>query len=77
MKRKYITQGFHNQKMNGKKLFSLLEYVCGYTFDKHLAAEDRAEQARLDEIKAEEERVKRESSWIYRIKAFWKRMFKK
>lgn len=71
---RYITQGFHNQKMNGKKLYSLLEYVCGYTFDKHLAAEDRVEQARLEEIKAEEERIKRESSLIYRIKAFWKRL---
>lgn len=74
---RYITQGFHNQKQDGKKLYSLLEYICDYTFDKHLEAEDRAEQERLDGLKAEEARIKRGSSFIGRIEAFFKKLFKK
>ncbi len=41
---RYITSGFHNQGMEGKKLNALLEYINDYTFEKHLAAEERAEQ---------------------------------
>lgn len=69
---RYITQGFHNQKLDGKKLYSMLEYICEYTFDKHLEAEDRAEQARIEEQRAEESRIKREKSLIGRIEALFR-----
>ena len=53
----------------------MLEYICGYTFDKHLEAEDRAEQARIEEQRAEEARIKREKSLIGRIEALFRNIF--
>lgn len=38
---RYITSGFHDQKVIRRKLTDLFDYIAGYTFDVHLAAEDR------------------------------------
>ncbi len=55
---RYITIGFHDQKIIRRKLQDLLGYIAGYTFEGHLAAEDRKiaiatmmEKARLKEEK--------------------------
>lgn len=74
---RYFTQGFHNQGLDGRKLYSMLEYIASYTFEKHLEAEDRAEQARLDEIRAEEIRNRKENSVFGRIREFFAGIFKK
>jgi hypothetical protein len=39
---RYITSGFHEQKIEKQSLLFILDYISGYTFDKHLAAEERA-----------------------------------
>lgn len=74
---RYITQGFHDQGQEGKKLYFMLNFICSYTFDKHLEAENRAKQARIEEQVAEEAMVQREQSLIARIKEFFKKLFKK
>ncbi|MBQ6026053.1 MAG: hypothetical protein IJL20_10635 [Lachnospiraceae bacterium] len=38
---RYITSGFHEQKIEKHSLLFILDYISGYTFDKHLAAEDK------------------------------------
>ncbi|MBE5905246.1 MAG: hypothetical protein E7277_00430 [Lachnospiraceae bacterium] len=41
-KERYITSGYHNQGMDGRGLYAMLEVIRKYTFAKHLAAEERA-----------------------------------
>lgn len=36
---RYITEGFHNQGLNGKTMVQMLRYIEGYTWEKHLQAE--------------------------------------
>lgn len=36
---RYITEGFHNQGLKGKSLLQMLQYIEGYTWEKHLQGE--------------------------------------
>jgi hypothetical protein len=38
---RYITDGFHNQNVDRKKLIQILNYIEGYSWQKHLANENR------------------------------------
>jgi ssDNA-binding Zn-finger/Zn-ribbon topoisomerase 1 len=38
---RYITEGFHNQNVDRKKLVQILKYIEGYSWQKHLANENR------------------------------------
>lgn len=51
---RYITSGFHNQGVDGKKLYALLEYINGYEFEKHLAARESAAREQMAEEKKAE-----------------------
>ena len=44
---RYITEGFHNQKIENKSFSQLLTYIENYSFEKHLKSERQA--AELDE----------------------------
>lgn len=72
---RYITHGFHEQGVNSKRLFKLMDYIHNYTFDKHLAAEERAEKERLESIRAEEKKQRFENSWIGRLVTFVQGLF--
>lgn len=73
---RYITQGFHNQGLNGKKLYLMLKYISDYTFEKHLAAEERAElEKQAEEIREEVEGRKREGL-LKRIYKFWRSLLR-
>jgi hypothetical protein len=50
---RYITDGFHNQNVDWKKLIQILNYIEGYSWQKHLANENK-------KILAEEEPVTEE-----------------
>jgi hypothetical protein len=50
---RYITDGFHNQNVDRKKLIQILNYIEGYSWQKHLANETK-------KILAEEEPVTEE-----------------
>ena len=58
---RYIASGFHDQKIIRKKLQDLLGYIDGYTFEGHLAAEDRkiAVAEMLEKARIKEEKRKR------------------
>lgn len=77
---RYITQGFHNQGMDGKKLCSMLTYISGYTFEKHLAGEEKAALIKsvepLEEVKEQVVTEQREGFFASIIE-FIKRMFGK
>ncbi len=40
---RYIIDGFHDQGINDRDLLGLLKYINGYTFEKHLKAENTAQ----------------------------------
>ena len=37
---RYITTGFHNQGLDGKSIFFMMEYIKNYSFVKHLESEE-------------------------------------
>jgi hypothetical protein len=51
---RYITDGFHNQNFDRKKLIPILNYIEGYSWQKHLANENRKLQAEAAEPVTEE-----------------------
>lgn len=61
---RYITSGFHNQGLDGKKLYILLEYINGYTFEKHLAAEEHITEAQEEEKRTAEIKLKEQAETL-------------
>lgn len=46
---RYITQGFHLQKTNGgSSLYQTLKYIANYSWQKHLAAENRIAETEIE-----------------------------
>ncbi len=41
---RYITEGYHDQRVNGKTLLQLLFYIEGYSWEKHLSGEAQKEK---------------------------------
>ena len=39
-KERVITEGFHNQGLDGQTLYYIMTYIHGYTYEKHLEAEE-------------------------------------
>ena len=46
--KRYITQGFHDQKIRSRNIYVLFEYVINYTYEKHLEAERMSEEKEKD-----------------------------
>jgi hypothetical protein len=68
---RYITQGFHNQGLDGKKLFTLFEYINGYSFSNHVKVEEPI-AAKQDVIEAEA--VLKGKSIARRIVAYFRKI---
>lgn len=78
---RYITQGFHNQGMDGKRLYSMLTYISAYTFERHLAGEEEAaliksKEVQKEETKKQEVKKQREGFFACMI-GFFKKIFGK
>ena len=78
---RYITQGFHNQGMDGKRLYSMLTYISAYTFERHLAGEEKAALIKSEEVQKEEtkkqEVKKQREGFIACMIGFFKKIFGK
>jgi hypothetical protein len=78
---RYITDGFHNQNFDRKKVIPILNYIEGYSWQKHLANENRKLQAEAAKSVTEERvenveaspvnaAVSEKKAW-YRVLAEW------
>ena len=78
---RYITQGFYNQGMDGKRLYSMLTYISAYTFERHLAGEEKAALIKSEEVQKEEtkkqEVKKQREGFIACMIGFFKKIFGK
>lgn len=78
---RYITQGFHNQGMDGKRLYSMLTYISAYTFERHLAGEEKAALIKSEEVQKEEtkkQEVKKQREGFFAcVIGFFKKIFGK
>ena len=64
---RYITSGFHEQKVKGKKLKDMFGYIAMYNFDVHLAGEDRKIEIAEKKEKARIREERRMKNPIYRL----------
>lgn len=77
---RYITSGYHNQGLDGKKLYTMLGYINGYTFEKHLVAEEQMAEAQEKEKRMtetqfrEQEKIPKFESGQDKGKGFMKRV---
>lgn len=58
---RHITEGYHNQKVEGKSLTQILRYVEGYSWEKHLEKQVMADALTGDESGGEKEIGKQEA----------------
>ena len=72
---RYITDGFHNQGMDGKSLYWMLECINSYTYDKHLESEDVNVEGISSKIGIEESATQEEQGLLIRFKRFIKALF--
>lgn len=58
---RYITGGFHDQNVRGRSLTEILQYIEGYTWEKHLQGEARkaAEQTAAEHALSEDETMQK------------------
>ncbi|PHU41081.1 hypothetical protein CSX00_03810 [Pseudobutyrivibrio ruminis] len=63
---RYITDGFHDQKCPGS-MTNMIHYIEGYTWKKHLAAEERKKLRAEEEARIAVVAGERRTHWYYRL----------